>query len=192
MTGIYLIVNKVNNKVYVGKAINLKDRWRVHKWNLERNKHVNNYLQNAWNKYGEPNFQFEILEECEKEKLIEREQYWMDFYSSFESDNGYNIKKIFEGVEYHSEETKKKISENNSCFWKGKHHSEETKRKMKKNHCDVTGINNPRAKLNWETVKEIRRRYKTENISHLNLSREYGVSKRAITCIINYLTWKTK
>jgi len=45
---------------------------------LKRNKHFNKYIQRSWNKYGEENFMFEILENCEVEKLIEREQYYID------------------------------------------------------------------------------------------------------------------
>jgi hypothetical protein len=47
-------------------------------------------LQNAFNKHGEQNFVFEILEECEDKKLEEREVFWVHFYDSLK--NGYNCK----------------------------------------------------------------------------------------------------
>ena len=55
VVGIYCIRNKINNKYYIGQSIDIKNRWKEHKYNLRHNKHVNNKLQNAWNKYGEKN-----------------------------------------------------------------------------------------------------------------------------------------
>ena len=78
MTGIYKIKNIVNNKVYIGSAVNLYIRWHNHKSQLNKKKHHSIKLQRAWNKHNELSFVFEIIEECEKEKLIEREQYYID------------------------------------------------------------------------------------------------------------------
>ena len=60
---------------------------------LKRGKHSNKFLQRTYNKYGEDAFQFEIIEICE-ENIIEREQYWIDFYKSFDRKYGYNLLKI--------------------------------------------------------------------------------------------------
>lgn len=60
--GIYCIVNKVNNKCYVGQSEHLSSRLRSHKEKLYKNKHSNKHLQNAFNKYGEENFDVIILE----------------------------------------------------------------------------------------------------------------------------------
>ena len=85
----------------------------MHKEMLGGNKHHSDYLQNAWNKYGEDGFRFEIIEECEaiKEVLLEREQYWLDFYQSYIRENGYNIcaKAGNTMGRKASEETKKKL-----------------------------------------------------------------------------------
>lgn len=78
-SGIYAIKNIANRKLYVGSALNLSKRWSNHKSDLNKNKHSNIHLQRAWNKYGIDNFVFEILEYCEKESLIIKEQSWMDF-----------------------------------------------------------------------------------------------------------------
>lgn len=60
---IYIIKNIVNNKLYIGCAIDFISRkWR-HSTDLRNNKHHNIHLQRAWNEYGESNFSFEILEE---------------------------------------------------------------------------------------------------------------------------------
>ena len=90
-SGIYQIRNIVNDKVYVGHSVDIRLRWHQHKTKLRYNKHNNSYLQRAWNKYGEHNFIFEILEETEllKTRLEEREQYYLDFSLSFNRDKGY-------------------------------------------------------------------------------------------------------
>lgn len=90
-SGIYVIINKINNKVYIGKASNLDSRIRAHKSCLRRDIHYNTHLQRAWKKYGEENFLFKILENCNKNELILRENYWMNYYNSFDFNFGYNI-----------------------------------------------------------------------------------------------------
>jgi len=77
-SGIYQIRNVINEKIYIGSAINIDRRWNEHVSLLKRTKHHSRHLQSAWNKYGEENFEFSILEECEKEQLVEREQYYLD------------------------------------------------------------------------------------------------------------------
>lgn len=74
-SGIYMIWSSVNNKEYIGSAINLRRRKNEHFKDLKRNKHYNPRLQNHFNKYGEDVFTFGIIKFCIKEKLIEREQF---------------------------------------------------------------------------------------------------------------------
>ena len=90
-SGIYKIVNLVNDKIYIGSAVILKNRKRDHFRTLKKNCHKNKYLQNAFNKYSENSFQFEIIEFVEdKNKLIEREQYYLNIYFDNQK-NCYNI-----------------------------------------------------------------------------------------------------
>ena len=89
--GIYIISNKINNKVYIGQSKTIEDRLHQHKYNLRHNKHKNIHLQNSWNKYGELNFDFDIIELCEVENLDCREKYYINQYKSYEDDFGYNI-----------------------------------------------------------------------------------------------------
>lgn len=77
-TGIYIITCEANDTRYIGSAIRLKDRWVKHRREARQNKHHSSRLQNTWNKYGEASFKFEIVEECTREQLVIREQYWMD------------------------------------------------------------------------------------------------------------------
>ena len=61
LSGIYKIANLVNGKRYIGGSVNLKHRLVCHKSGLRRGRHKNPHLQNAWNKYGEENFEFKII-----------------------------------------------------------------------------------------------------------------------------------
>lgn len=76
--GIYRIKNSINSKIYIGSTKNIEARWAKHKALLRHNKHQNAHLQNAWNKYGENAFIFEVIEECKIEDLINREQFFID------------------------------------------------------------------------------------------------------------------
>ena len=88
-SGVYLIKNKINNKIYIGSTVNFKNRWYKHisgKGNL--------YLFNSIIKYGLDNFEFTILELFDvnekKELLYIMEQKWMDFYK-ISNINSYNL-----------------------------------------------------------------------------------------------------
>lgn len=94
-TGIYKIVNLITEKVYVGSAVDIDKRWYNHKSLLNRGLHSNK-LQRTHDKYGLDSFTFEVIEECAKEVLIEREQYWIDHFDSY--NNGYNSRPIAESV----------------------------------------------------------------------------------------------
>jgi group I intron endonuclease len=90
--GIYKILNLANNKMYVGKSIELENRWVQHKSRLNNNKHFNQHLQAAWNKYGEINFVFIILENCVEELLDKQETYWINILDAKNREIGYNLK----------------------------------------------------------------------------------------------------
>jgi hypothetical protein len=79
MKGIYSITNKLNGHRYVGSSINISRRKTEHFNLLRKGVHHSQYLQNAWNKYGESMFIFSSLEFVEDISiLIEREQWWID------------------------------------------------------------------------------------------------------------------
>ncbi len=106
-SGIYKFTNLVNNKIYIGQAVDLFQRWCSHKGCYD-----DCYIHRAIKKHGWNNFRFEVLETCEKDKLIEREQHYLDFYKSYDRKIGYNIRR-FADTKYgysHSEKTKRKIS----------------------------------------------------------------------------------
>lgn len=78
MIGIYKIENKLDGKKYYGSSKNIKKRWNRHKRDLNRKIHDNVYLQRAWNKYGEENFIFDIVYQCDEESLLIIEQKYLD------------------------------------------------------------------------------------------------------------------
>lgn len=79
-SGVYAIVNSLNNKKYIGSTGNLRRRFRQHYANLTRNTHDNCHLQNAVNKYGIDKFYFIVLERCENivSTLLLIEQKYID------------------------------------------------------------------------------------------------------------------
>jgi group I intron endonuclease len=97
MIGIYRIKNLVNDKCYYGSSKNIEKRWRIHKNHLNGGKHHNIPLQRAWNKYGENNFSFEVIEECNETILLEREQHYLDLNPEYniglKSSGGDNLTK---------------------------------------------------------------------------------------------------
>lgn len=62
--GIYEIRNKVTGKYYVGRAKHFKTRFNRHRYELRHGRHHCLHLQRAWNKYGEANFEFVVVQEC--------------------------------------------------------------------------------------------------------------------------------
>jgi len=86
-SGIYHIICKSTGKRYIGRTVNFTKRFGQHKSVLRNNKHCNEHLQNAWNKYGEENFVFLIYKIVEKENLIKEEQKQLDDYQFVECFN---------------------------------------------------------------------------------------------------------
>ncbi|HEX2614011.1 MAG TPA: GIY-YIG nuclease family protein [Nitrososphaera sp.] len=90
-SGIYCITCTSNKKIYIGSAVNLRYRWHDHCKTLRSNSHRNSKLQNAWNKYGEQVFTFEVIEfVLVPELLTAREQHWFDALQPFKQ-KGFNI-----------------------------------------------------------------------------------------------------
>lgn len=114
-TGVYCIINTANGKKYVGSsAESIMGRWDDHKVYLRIGKHGNRHLQSAWKKYGEDLFEFLVLAFCPPEDCVRLEQYWIDHFQSSERKFGYNLSPIA-GSQLgfkHSEESKRKVSEN--------------------------------------------------------------------------------
>lgn len=88
---IYTITSKVDSKVYVGYASDFDRRKSCHLSTLRNGRHRNILLQRAFNKHGEENFLFEVIEEWGDEFLPSMENYWVIMLGSSDRKHGYNI-----------------------------------------------------------------------------------------------------
>jgi group I intron endonuclease len=88
--GIYKIQSIIKpNRIYVGSSIVMNRRIIDHKHNLRYNKHKNIKLQNHVNKYGLNDLVFSILELCNENNIIQKEQYYLDLLNPY-----FNICKV--------------------------------------------------------------------------------------------------
>jgi len=88
-SGVYCIHNKSSHKVYIGSSLDIKKRWREHKYKLKHDRHENTYLQRAFNKYGEDQFELVTLEQTDD--LVNSEQIWIELSKSYDRRLGYNL-----------------------------------------------------------------------------------------------------
>lgn len=207
--GIYKIINKQNNNFYIGSSSDIKQRWRWHKYALRGNRHSNTYLQNAWNKYGEENFEFEVLMLCHELLLLRREQWFLDNWKPEYNVNPIASKPPSQKGKKHSKEAKEKLSKahkgkilskkhknNISSSLKdlyktqkhhmvGKRHSEKTKNKI-----GLSGEENSYSKLTKEKVLLIRELYSSGNYTQEELSKRFNVCRGHIGTIVRKEVWK--
>lgn len=121
VSGIYSITNKINNYMYVGQSINVYQRLKNHLNSLQLNKHENEYLQRAWNKYGKEAFEFKLIKACKPKYLNRFEKLYIKKYNSYH--NGYN----------------NTIGGDNPPVWTGKHIPLDAKIKISKS-VNTSGI----------------------------------------------------
>ena len=168
--GIYKFTNKINEKVYIGKSVDIEGRYKSHFKPSELNKDC--IFNRALRKYGKDGFTFNIILECAKEELNYWEKYFIKIYDSTNPNKGYNMQHGGDGVpignipwnknkhNVYSENTKKLMGDDKkgrpsprkgvkltqetndliSAHCKGKRISEEAKQKMS---IIKTGKNNP-------------------------------------------------
>lgn len=107
-SGIYKITNTINDKIYIGSSINLRQRKSRHFTDLKAGRHDNSHLQRAFKKYGAKFFQFEVIFTCPISELIRIEQIFLDNYKP-----EYNmLTKAYASFGYkHTLESLKKMSE---------------------------------------------------------------------------------
>ena len=177
---IYLWTNLVNGKKYVGQTTCFHRRMGTY-----RHTYPNAYMERAVNKHGLDNFDITILErDVPLDKLDEREQYWLDYYQSYDMDKGYNICKIAgttEGVT-HTEEWCQEHSDYMKEKWKDAEYRNFWHNRMsgENNYFygkDFSGDKNGRAKSIicveknkiYTTIKEAAKENSTsrQNISHV-------------------------
>lgn len=136
--GVYKITNMLNDKVYVGSSVNMKRRQYIHFWLLRRGRHDNIHLQRAYNKDGENNFNFEVIEHVryvsDRDKLLQtllsREQFWINELKVIQGGFGYNICPIAgtSAKKEVSQETRDKLSKIKKGIYPLGHLSEEARK----------------------------------------------------------------
>lgn len=160
ITGIYLLRNLINGKIYIGKSVNIKNRMRQHsKPEIYCKNKTNSLIVRAIKKYGFENFSIEILQifqgDSKKQEIIEAEIFWIEKLKSNDREIGYNL--LLGGTDwtghYHSDETKQLLAEKAKERYKeednpmfGKKHTDESKKKIsqtRKQNKVGAGENNP-------------------------------------------------
>lgn len=161
ISGIYSIVNKTNNKFYIGSAVDIRERIYIHFGKLRKNQHHSSYLQSAYNKYGESNFDVKILSTCPKEYLIKLEQWFIDTQKP-----NYNICKVAGSL-------------------LGITKSESSKQKLRETHKRKFKTEGTR-KLNLQQIEEIKQLLLNGELQ-INIANNYNVSVSVISKLKNKL-----
>lgn len=179
ISGIYKIENKTNGKVYIGRSIDIDARWAEHKRNLLNGTHHSKKLQNSYNLHGIESFAFSIIEEVDRDRIVEAEQKYIDLYDCINV--GYNIiKKASPDFPYRStsEDTREKLSRAS----KGKKRTDATKKIMSDSHLGDKCIF---SKISDNDALEIRRLYLAGGISQAKLGAMFGITAPGVCAIVN-------
>lgn len=91
LIGVYAIINKINNRIYIGSSVNINARIEQHKNDLNNNIHKNTQLQTDYNYYGHQNFKYTVLELMSYvPKLPYIELFYIDQYGGLQNNSTYN------------------------------------------------------------------------------------------------------
>lgn len=127
--GIYAFLNQVTGLRYIGQSRNLENRRKEHLNSLHRGDHHSQYLQRSYRLHGAESLIYSVLEYCNADAMTDREQFWLDFYTSAGVYNSAPAANSNLGVVWSAESRQKQ-----SKSQKGRIHSEETKDKIRLAH----------------------------------------------------------
>jgi dihydrofolate reductase len=166
---VYAVVNNINNKIYIGKATNPQKRWKKHIWISQQNSNEEpqfSLIHSAIKKYGEKNFTFKIVCDCQSEAhALEMEKYFI-----LELKMTHQLYNLTDGGQGSS----------------GFKHSSETIQKMSSmRQGELSG----RAKLSLDDVNNIRTLLQENNLSHKEIANKFNISVTTISDIKNGRSW---
>lgn len=168
---VYTIVNHINNKIYIGKATNPQKRWKKHIWISQQNPDKElqfSLIHAAIKKYGENNFTFKIVCDCQSEQhALEMEKYFI-----LELKNTHQLYNLTDGGQGSS----------------GFKHSIESKQKMSEQR---RGERHGMAKLSLSDVNNIKILLQENSLSHKEIAKNFNVSVATISDIKNGRSWNT-
>jgi group I intron endonuclease len=163
---IYEIRNIINGKRYIGCSKDVTVRFTKHKSRLKNNKHMNSYLQNAYNKYGKSNFEYNILFKLNSES----DMYKKEKKLILENDNLYNLaegglggdtftnrseeskaitrEKLSKASKISNNKNKLLHSKNTTKLWQNEEYKEKVSKGIKK------ALQNPEIKQKWSDCKK--------------------------------------
>lgn len=185
---IYQIRNTSNERIYVGSAVRLAKRWKEHLRDLRAGVHHSQKLQNAWNKYGEAAFCFEVLEYVQnRDALLQREQAWIDSLNAYSRAN-YNVCRTAGsqlGMKA-SEATRKKLSAalagNTRCL--GFRHAQEARERMGAGKRGQQRTDEQKARMSAAQAGNTKKRgYVTPDGTKQRLSRALQGNRNAVGAI---------
>jgi group I intron endonuclease len=176
---IYLLSNKINGKVYVGQSKDITKRWSDHRRAVVNNKPIQ-IVHHAMIKYGLDDFVFEVIFGCKTQDDINwAEEYFIKYYDSRNSKNGYNLTNGG-SVAPKTEEWKQKVSQT----LMGHEVSLETRDKLSKSHtgkiCSLEHRKNISIALSERIIKpETRQKLSKINMGNKNaLGNQSGLGYR--------------
>lgn len=178
--GIYTITNMVSGKVYVGSSICLDWRLYLHRRALRKGSHFNRHLQNSWNKNGEDNFDFKIVDRCEEGERFVRELEWIKKFNAMSPNSGFNMRDP-DSLKM-SQQTRLRMADANF----GKPHTrvssprKHTKKSLALMSKKQTGENNGMCKVSDYDVEVIKQRI-SRGDKYAKIAADYGLSSGYIT-----------
>lgn len=201
--GIYCIKNIKDGKRYIGQSRNLYQRRHEHFSLLRHDKHNNSYLQRAWNKYGEDNFNFTVICNCDVSELDNLEKYYIKKYDTMNRQYGYNRESGGNLRKTSSIETRLKISENhidvsgkNNPFY-GKRHSKKSIEQYMSHPNYVNrrhkGQDSHMCVISEDVAYKIKKHFADGHATYkgevTDIANKYNVSKGIVSHIKNGYTW---
>ena len=133
---------------------------------LRKSQHKNQYLQSAWDKYGEVSFDFCILEQCNIDMLDVREVSWINYFNSADRNYGYNIHLGGGSMMRVSKESREKMS----LAKKGKKLSEEHKMKISSSSKGLKRSEETRKKMSNSKMGKSKKPFSVEHRKNLALA----------------------